>query len=589
VVRSEQTTNASRANGGESVSVVICAYTESRWNELVKAVSSVESQTRRPDETIVVIDHNPALLERARQTFTGATVIPNRAASGLSGARNSGVAVARGEIVAFLDDDAQADQGWLAELLSPYRDPTVVGTGGSVEPRWSSGHVPRWLPREFYWTIGCGYTGLPTEAAAIRNPIGANMSFRRETIRQVGGFREGVGRVGAVPLGCEETELALRVTAASPTAKIMYAPGARVDHLVTPERARWRYFRARCRAEGRSKAAVVKHAGAQAGLASERSYVSRTLPEGVLRELSLAVRGDLWGAVRAATIVAGLFATGAGYLYGLALRTSGGSLVGQAGARGDASAPSPIPVLLYHRIAAADDDRFAVTPERFSQHVRLIAASGRTPVTIGELADGIQGKRPLPARPVAVTIDDAYEDTPRAVAESVANGLSVTVYVTTGTLDRPGMLSTSQLRALAAMGPKVELGAHSDSHAHLDALEQAEVRRELRTSKRHLEQLMRRPVETFAYPHGSYDDAVRAAVIDAGYRSATAVKNAISHPDDDPWAIARYTVTSATTMGRLADILDGRSAPLAWRRERLRTWAARTARRLRRRVAQAGR
>ena len=92
--------------------------------------------------------------------------------------------------------------------------------------------------------------------------------------------------------------------------------------------------------------------------------------------------------------------------------------------------------------------------------MRLIAASGRTPVTIGELADGIYGRRPLPARPVAVTIDDAYEDTPRAVAESLANGLSVTVYVTTGTLDRPGMLLTSQLRALAAIGPKVELGAH---------------------------------------------------------------------------------------------------------------------------------
>ena len=569
--------------------MVICAYTMSRWTELVQAVTSVESQTRHPDQTIVVIDHNPALLERACETFTDATVIPNPSDRGLSGARNAGVAAAHGEIVAFLDDDARADRQWLAQLLSAYRDPNVVGTGGIVEPRWSCGRPARWLPREFYWTIGCSYTGLPTEVAAIRNPIGASMSFRREAIVQAAGFREGVGRVGAIPLGCEETELAVRIAGASPTAKIMHMPAARVHHLVTPERARWRYFTRRCWDEGRSKAAVVHHVGARAGLASERSYVLRTLPRGVRRELGLAVRGDLWGAVRATTIVAGLSATVAGYLYGKALRTSGSSLEGHAIQREYAEAREPIPVLLYHRIGAAEDDRFAVAPEQFSEQVRLIAASGRTPVTIGELAAGIQGTRPLPARPVAVTIDDAYEDTPRAVAESLANDVSVTVYVTTGTLDRPGMLSTSQLRALATMGPKVELGAHSESHPHLDALRPGDVRQELLASKRSLEQVVNRPVETFAYPHGSYDEAVRAAVIDAGYRSAAAVKNAISHPGDDPWAIARYTVTSATTPERLADVLEGRGAPLAWRRERLRTFAARTARRVRRRIAQVGR
>lgn len=583
------TTNGCLADRGESVSVVICAYTLDRWAELVQAVISVGDQTRHPDQTIVVIDHNPALLERARQTFTDATVIANPSDRGLSGARNAGVAAARGEIVAFLDDDARADRQWLAGLLSAYRDPSVVGTGGLVEPRWRSRRPARWLPREFYWTIGCSYTGLPTEVAAIRNPIGASMSFRREAIVRAGGFREGVGRVGAVPLGCEETELAVRIAGASPAFKIMHTPAARVDHLVTPERARWRYFTHRCWNEGRSKAAVVHHVGARAGLASERSYVLRALPRGVRRELGLAVRGDLWGAVRATTIVAGLSATVAGYLYGKALRNSGSSLEGQPVERGDAPAREPIPVLLYHRIGAAEGDPFAVAPEQFSEQVRLIAASGRTPVTIGELAEGIQGRGPLPARPVALTIDDAYEDTPRAVAESLANDLPVTVYVTTGTLDRPGMLSTPQLRALAGIGPKVELGAHSESHPHLDSLPPADVRQELLASKRSLEQVVNRPVETFAYPHGAYDESVRAAVIDAGYRSATAVKNAISHPGDDPWAIARYTVTSATTPERLADILEGRGAPLAWRRERLRTRAARTARRVRRRIARVGR
>jgi hypothetical protein len=77
-------------------------------------------------------------------------------------------------------------------------------------------------------------------------------------------------------------------------------------------------------------------------------------------------------------------------------------------------------------------------------------------------------------------------------------------------------------------------------------------------------------------------------VIEAGYHSAAAVKNAISHPGDDPWAIARYTIESTTSPERVAAILDGQAAPLAWRRERVRTRAARTARRVRQRLAGLG-
>lgn len=62
----------------------------------------------------------------------------------------------------------------------------------------------------------------------------------------------------------------------------------------------------------------------------------------------------------------------------------------------------PIPVLLYHRVAADDNDRFAVAPGRFSEQVRAIAATGRSPLTISELADCLRGARPLRAAPAAV-------------------------------------------------------------------------------------------------------------------------------------------------------------------------------------------
>lgn len=312
------------ASGTQTVTVVICAYASGRWDSLVEAVASVEQQTQRPEETIVVIDYNPALFERAREQFADVLVVENPVTRGLSGARNAGVRLASGDVVAFLDDDAWAHPTWLRELVGAYRDPDVVGTGGAVEPRWQTGPVG-WLPDEFYWTIGCSYRGLPDQLAAIRNPIGANMSFRREAILRAGGFRDGIGRVAAVPMGCEETELAVRVASETPGAKIMHVPAARVDHLVEPQRTSWRYFVSRCWAEGLSKAIVVARVGRGSGLATERTYVLRTLPSGLFGGLRRALHGDLAGLGRAVAIVVGLSVTTAGYVCGRVTRAGAGS------------------------------------------------------------------------------------------------------------------------------------------------------------------------------------------------------------------------------------------------------------------------
>jgi GT2 family glycosyltransferase len=313
-----------------TVSVVICAYSSARWPALVDAVESVRRQTPRPEQTIVVIDHNPELLERAREAFADVLVVPNAGRRGLSGARNTGVSFARAQVVAFLDDDARAHAGWLSELLGAYRDPDVLGSGGLVAPLWRGGAPPRWLPEEFYWTVGCSYRGLAGPGSAIRNPIGASMSFRRDAIMRAGGFREGVGRVVAVPLGCEETELSVRIARAHPESRIVHVTTARVDHLVEADRVRWRYFLARCWAEGRSKAIVARHVGPGAGLASERTYVLRTLPSGALTHIRAGAGGDLFGFARAAAIVAGLSVTVAGYLWGRALRVRAAGLEGRA-------------------------------------------------------------------------------------------------------------------------------------------------------------------------------------------------------------------------------------------------------------------
>jgi glycosyltransferase involved in cell wall biosynthesis len=293
-------------------SVVICAYTEQRWDDLVAAVESLRVQTHSPDEIILVIDHNPALAERVGREIPDVTCVENHGQQGLSDARNAGLAVARGDVVAFLDDDAEAEPGWLALLAEGYADPAVVGVGGFAEPDWAEGR-PGWFPREFDWVVGCTYRGMPETASPVRNLIGCNMSFRREIFDDLGGFTAGIGRLGTRPVGCEETELCIRLAQRRPGSVILFDPRALVHHHVPGSRGTWAYFRSRCYAEGLSKAAVAALVGASQGLASERTYTTRTLPRGVVSGIAAGVKGEAGGFGRAAAIVAGVGLATVGY------------------------------------------------------------------------------------------------------------------------------------------------------------------------------------------------------------------------------------------------------------------------------------
>lgn len=299
------------------VSVVICAYTEARWDDLQAAVSSVLQQSLPPIELVVVVDHNPSLLQRALAEMPAVSVVENQEAPGLSGARNTGITATRGSLIAFLDDDAVAEPEWLRLLAQTCDNPEVLGCGGLVEPAWRTGQ-PAWFPEEFNWVVGCSYRGLPRARGAVRNPIGSSMCIRREVFEAIGGFRSDVGRIGKHPIGCEETELCLRARQRWPARVFLHEPAARIRHAVPCDRARWRYYCSRCFFEGRSKVRVAQLAGARDGLASERSYIVSALSRGVARNAIQALtRYDVNGLARAGAIVAGLSITTAGYLSGL--------------------------------------------------------------------------------------------------------------------------------------------------------------------------------------------------------------------------------------------------------------------------------
>jgi beta-glucanase (GH16 family)/GT2 family glycosyltransferase len=332
------------------VSVVVCAYTERRWADIVRAVASVTAQRRRADELLLVVDHNEALAERAAGELTGVKVVRNAHARGLSGARNTGVELATGEVIAFLDDDAAARPDWLERLLAPYRDPSVAAVGGAAVPRWPDGTGrPATLPArhadrtgELDWVVGCSYAGQPAGLAEVRNLMGSNMSFRRDVFGRVGGFSDGIGRVGSTPLGCEETELCIRLRQRVPGARIVFEPAAVVVHRVGAARTGWRYLLRRCWAEGLSKAAISRTVGRHDALSAERAYLTRVLPAAVARQLRA---GALAGAL---AIAAAVLVTASGYLWGLSRHAGGVPGSGSAVPASPPTAPEPATAPGWH-------------------------------------------------------------------------------------------------------------------------------------------------------------------------------------------------------------------------------------------------
>jgi peptidoglycan/xylan/chitin deacetylase (PgdA/CDA1 family) len=253
-----------------------------------------------------------------------------------------------------------------------------------------------------------------------------------------------------------------------------------------------------------------------------------------------------------------------------------------------------VPVLLYHGVrddAAAGIERFTLTRAAFAEHVAAIEDSGRTPLTMSRLAACLRGEDDgarLPEDPVAITFDDGWADTLPAVEQLATRGIASTTYVQTGRLGGPDWLDKDGVRALDALGDLSEVGAHTVDHPRLDELFGVPLDREVAGSKAHLEDILGHAVDGFAYPHGAHDERSRAAVIAAGFTHAAAVKNALSHLGDDPFAIARWTVTADTTAQQLRSVLDGGDVPVVRAGDRPRTVAYRMARRLRRGLTRTG-
>ncbi len=229
------------------ISAIICTHNREQY--LGAAIDSLLAQTLNNYEVIVVDNASSdgtAAIAKSRLKDARVRYI-YEPTLGLSVARNCGAKAARSDIVAYLDDDAEASEGWLAALVKVFEENEKVAiAGGKVTLIWPpNAQPPRWLSDDL--SSGLGLYDLGSEMIYIQQPSltprGLNYAVRKSFLNAVGGFDTHLGRVGKNLLSNEEQQLTR--LALDQGQQVAYVPDAIAAHNVAPARMKPGWFLSR--------------------------------------------------------------------------------------------------------------------------------------------------------------------------------------------------------------------------------------------------------------------------------------------------------------------------------------------------------
>ncbi len=299
------------------VSVVLCTHTTDRYDDFTEAAESVLGQTHEDRELVLVSDGSAAAYGQMRRDYGGrddVTIHCNDENVGLLESRNTGAELATGDVVAFIDDDAVADEARLAELVESYETRDAIAVGGKMVPDWVAGK-PDFLPAEYYFLVGVTHRGFAEGPGEVRNTFGSNISFRREVFLELDGFDTDIGgRKGDKHLQGGETELCARMRERYGEG-VWYNPDARVAHKVFDYRTDPVWLLKRSFWQGYSKRGMEVLVPESTGEESE--FVGQLLTDSLPDRLSNLVTDP--SAAKAKQLGMLLLLTGvagAGYAYG---------------------------------------------------------------------------------------------------------------------------------------------------------------------------------------------------------------------------------------------------------------------------------
>ena len=223
---------------------------------------------------------------------------------------------------------------------------------------------------------------------------------------------------------------------------------------------------------------------------------------------------------------------------------------------------NPIPILVYHQIAAAPPrgSRFRslyVAPGAFARQMAWLSRLGYRGLSMSGLLPFLRGERV--GRVVGITFDDGYQNNlTHALPALLEQGFTSTCYVVSGLLgktnvwDQDAGIAQTPLMTGEEIGQWVsagqEIGSHTRRHVNLLASDDADCRVEMTLGKTELEPLIGQRVEHFCYPYGEYESRHVDMARELGFATATTTQRSRCHAQSDLLQLPRVPVLRSTSL-----------------------------------------
>jgi peptidoglycan/xylan/chitin deacetylase (PgdA/CDA1 family) len=202
-----------------------------------------------------------------------------------------------------------------------------------------------------------------------------------------------------------------------------------------------------------------------------------------------------------------------------------------------------VPILYYHRVAEGIPPKRGVSPSVFKAQVNYLRRSKYHGIGFEDLANHLQSGTPLPPRPVIITFDDGYRDAFTLAFPMLKEaGFTATIFMVSGFIGKEShweesqenvspLLTRENILTLSAAG--FQFGGHTRTHKNLTAISPEEAQYEMEMGKRDLEELLQKPVHSFAYPYGNFNEPIVGLVKSLGFKAARTVHTDNTHRPED--------------------------------------------------------
>lgn len=226
-----------------------------------------------------------------------------------------------------------------------------------------------------------------------------------------------------------------------------------------------------------------------------------------------------------------------------------------------------VPILYYHRVAEGISPRQGVSPSVFKAQVEYLRKKRYQSIGFEGLADRLQTGTFLPARPVIFTFDDGYRDTYTSAYPILKEaGFSATIFMVSGFIgswagwegspeNRVPLMNRENILTLSADG--FDFGGHTRTHKKLISISREEALYEIETGKRDLEELLQKPIHSFAYPYGDFNDQIVTLVKNSGFKAARTVHTDNTHQEKDLLRLSCIKVNGLTPAWKFKYYLTG--------------------------------